>query len=122
MLSGVFDKFPDLKIILGHIGEGLPFLLWRVDFSFSRGFRPGTPNARIREIFTNNFLVTTSGNFLNPALLCTMMEIGIDRIIFSVDWPYVENKPGPRWMEGVPLSHEDKIKVLNGNAKKLLRL
>ena len=51
-----------------------------------------------------------------------MMEMGIDRILFSVDWPYVENKPGPEWMEGVPLSQEDKIKVLNGNAKKLLRL
>ncbi len=122
MLSGVFDKFPDLKIILGHMGEGLPFLLWRVDFSFSKGFRPDAPNARIREIFTNNFWVTTSGNFSSPALLCTMMEMGIDRILFSVDWPYVENKPGPEWMEGAPLSQKDKIKVLNGNAKKLLRL
>lgn len=122
MLSGVFDKFPDLKIILGHMGEGLPFLLWRVDFAFSPVMRPGGPDARIRHLFTNNFWVTTSGNFSNPALLCTMMEMGIDRILFAVDWPYVENKPGPEWMETVPLSAEDKEKILNGNAKRLLRL
>jgi 2,3-dihydroxybenzoate decarboxylase len=51
-----------------------------------------------------------------------MLEMGVDRILFSVDWPYVENGPGTKWMETVPLSAEDKEKILGGNAKRLLKL
>jgi 2,3-dihydroxybenzoate decarboxylase len=50
------------------------------------------------------------------------MEMGVDRILFSVDWPYVENSPGTDWMEGIPLSEEDRVKILNGNAKTLLKM
>jgi len=66
--------------------------------------------------------VTTSGNFSTPALLCSLMELGIDRVLFSVDWPYVENNKGVEWMAKVPLSQEDKDKIMFGNAKRLLRL
>ena len=75
-----------------------------------------------RDIFTKHFHITTSGNFSDSALLCTIMEMGADRIIFSVDWPYVENKPGTDWLETISVSPEDKQKILNGNAKKLLRM
>ena len=75
-----------------------------------------------RDIFCGHFYVTTSGNFSNPALLCCMMELGVDRILFSVDWPFVANPPAVRWMEGVPICDEDKVKILSGNAKRLLRL
>jgi predicted TIM-barrel fold metal-dependent hydrolase len=119
VLSGVFEKYPNLKIIIGHLGEGLPFLLWRIDMTFGRQGNRTTP---FRETFRRNFWITTSGNFSTPALLCSVMEMGVDRILFSVDYPYVPNPPGVRWMEHVPLSTEDREKILSGNARKLLKL
>jgi len=119
VLSGLFDAHPRLKIILGHLGETLPFLIWRINAALSR---PGHKQVGFRDVFCRNFYITTSGNFSNPALLCCMMEMGIDRILFSVDYPFVANVPGTRWMESVPLCDEDKAKVLSGNAKRLLRI
>jgi predicted TIM-barrel fold metal-dependent hydrolase len=120
VLSGVFDKHPKLKIILGHLGETLPFLVWRVDMALAR---PGASRqAGFRDVFCNNFWITTSGNFSNPALLCCVMEMGVDRILFSVDYPFVTNPPAVEWMKTVPLSDEDKVKILSGNATRLLRL
>ncbi|MDO8535329.1 MAG: amidohydrolase family protein [Xanthobacteraceae bacterium] len=119
VLSGLFDTHPKLKIILGHLGETLPFLLARIDESLSR---PGHKPVKFREVFSNHFWITTSGFFSDPALLCCVMEMGVDRILFSVDWPFVANTAGTRWMESVPLSDEDKVKILGGNAKRLLRM
>jgi 2,3-dihydroxybenzoate decarboxylase len=116
----VFDKHPNLKVMLGHFGETLPFLLWRIDMALRR---PGGKQVDFRGIFCKNFYVTTSGFFSNPALLCTMMEMGIDHILFAVDWPFVlENKPAVDWIAGAPISAEDKAKILSENAKRLLRM
>ncbi len=119
VLSGVFEKYPKLKIVLGHLGETLPFLVWRIDHTLAR---PGQKAMSFRDVFCKNFYVTTSGNFSNPALLCCVMELGIDRILFAVDWPFVSNQPGTRWMESVPLCDEDKAKILSGNAKRILKM
>jgi predicted TIM-barrel fold metal-dependent hydrolase len=120
VLSGVFDKYPDLKIVIGHLGETLPFLMWRIDQSLSR---PGAKRAlSFRDVFSSHFSITTSGNFSNPALLCCMQELGIDRILFAVDWPFVANPLGTEWMQTVPICDEDKVKILSGNAKRLLRM
>jgi predicted TIM-barrel fold metal-dependent hydrolase len=119
VLSGVFEKYPNLKIILGHLGEGLPFLLWRIDSALSR---PGNRSLNFRELFCKHFWITTSGFFSNPALLCCVQELGVDRIIFSVDYPYVMNKPAVDWIPHIPLCEEDKEKILHGNVEKLLKL
>src|SRR5262245_14261639 len=119
VLSGVFDAYPKLKVIMGHLGEALPFLVWRIDQALSR---PVNQGLAFRDVFREHFYVTTSGNFSTPALLCTMMELGVDRILFSVDWPFVANRLGTDWMRQVPLSREDKVKILGGNASRLLRL
>jgi predicted TIM-barrel fold metal-dependent hydrolase len=117
VLSGVFEKHPNLKCVLGHLGEGIPFLIARMDEALSRGSK-----IKFRETFSSHFSVTTSGFFSNPALLCTMQELGIDRIMFSIDWPFVKNTTGTEWLKTVPLCEEDKIKLLNGNAKRLLKI
>jgi predicted TIM-barrel fold metal-dependent hydrolase len=119
VLSGVFDAYPNLKIIIGHLGEGLPFYLWRISMGFERDGKGGKS---FREVFCEHFYVTTSGFFSDPALLCCMMELGIERIMFSVDYPFVDNAPGAKWTETLPISNEDKEKLLSGNARRLLKL
>jgi len=119
VLSGVFEAYPKLKIILGHLGESLPFSLWRINEALSRA---GNRSVPFRDLFCAHFYITTSGNFSNPALLCSVMEMGVDRILFSIDYPFVENPPGVKWMENVPLCTEDRHKILHGNAERLLKL
>jgi 2,3-dihydroxybenzoate decarboxylase len=119
VLSGAFDAYPDLKIILGHMGEGLPFLAWRMEMALNR---PGHSPIRFREAFNRNFWITTSGNFSTPALICSMLEMGVDRILYSVDWPFVPNMPGTRWMQELQISNDDRAKILSGNARRLLKM
>src|ERR1700676_845515 len=118
VLSGVFDAHPGLKVILGHLGEGLPFYLWRI----SHGLRASMSEKSFRDIFCEHFWITTSGFFSDPALVCCMMEIGIDRILFSIDYPFMDNPPGAKWLETLPICAEDREKLLNGNARRLLKL
>ena len=117
VLSGAFDAYPDLQVIIGHLGEGLPFLLWRIDDALGRD-----GDCRFREVFCRHVHVTTSGNFSDPAMICSMMELGVDRIMFSIDYPFASNLAGAGWMEGISLSPDDKRKVLAGNAERLLGL
>ena len=119
VLSGVLDAYPDVKLILGHMGEGLPFSLWRIDQALSR---EGNRKVSFREAFQRHFWITTSGNFSTPALMCSIAELGVDRILFSVDWPYVENDPGVEWMRGTPLAAGDRKKIFSDNARRLLRI
>ena len=119
IFGGLFDRFPRARIGLGHLGETLPFLLWRIDQALSR---PGAKPMSFRDVFSTHIYLTTSGNFSNPALLCCVQELGIDRIMFAVDWPFVANPLGTKWVDTIPLCDEDKIKLLSGNAKRLLRM
>jgi len=119
VLSGVLDEYPDVKIILGHLGETLPFLLWRIDMAVNR---PGNDGVAFRDAFCSHFYITTSGFFSDPALLCCIQEMGADRTLFAIDYPFVPNEPGPTWMERLMLNAEDKAKILHGNAEKLLGL
>jgi len=119
VLSGMFEAYPRLKIILGHLGEGLPFSLWRIDMVLGRQGNRSTP---FRDCFREHFWITTSGNFSTPALLCSVMEMGVDRILFSVDYPFVPNPPGAQWMREIPLGPEDRAKIYGGNARRLLKL
>ena len=119
VLSGAFEAYPRLKIVLGHLGESLPFSAWRINMALSRG--ADRPSA-FRDTFCEHFWITTSGNFSTPALMCCIMEMGVDRILFSVDWPFVPNTPGSKWMADLPLSLEDRTKILSGNAKRLLHM
>jgi predicted TIM-barrel fold metal-dependent hydrolase len=104
--------------ILGHLGETIPFTLARIDETLSRD----TPMKNFREVFGSHFYVTTSGFFSDPALQCCIEEMGIDRIMFSIDWPYASNTAGVQWMRNSQLDEADKRKILSGNAQRLLRI
>ena len=121
MLSGVFDKYPKLQIILGHMGEGLPFFLWRIDQSLARPGNAGAAKS-FRDVFSSHFYVTTSGFFSDAALQCCITELGIDRVMFSIDYPFVENPPGMDWINPLQMNAADKEKILSGNAKRLLKI
>ena len=118
VLSGVFDAYPQLKIILGHLGEGLPFLLWRIDMGFARGRRPLVPRRVLRA------LLRSPRRASSPIRRCcaACRRLGVDRIMFSVDYPFVANKPGTDWLPTIPLCAEDKAKIAGGNAVRLLKL
>ena len=94
-------------------------MLWRIDESINR---PGGSGVAFRDIFCKNFYITTSGFFSDTAILCCLQEMGVEHVLFSVDWPFVENIPGTDWMESISLSASDKELILNGNAKRILNL
>jgi predicted TIM-barrel fold metal-dependent hydrolase len=119
VLSGVFDAHPNLKIIIGHLGEGVPLLLWRINNAFTR---PGAKSIAFQDIFRKHFYVTTSGFFSDSALECSIKELSIDRILFSVDHPFEAQPPATAWLAKIPVSDADKIKIASGNVKRLLKM
>ncbi|HEV2663141.1 MAG TPA: amidohydrolase family protein [Ktedonobacteraceae bacterium] len=123
MASGLFDDCPQLSIILGHLGEGLPSSMWRVDHH-NGWMKLHTYPAResFRYYFERNFFLTTSGNFNTQALLDALLVIGADHLLFSVDWPFEDVSDATEWFAGVQLSHEDKQKIGRENALKLMKI
>jgi predicted TIM-barrel fold metal-dependent hydrolase len=124
MGSGLFDAHPRLQIILGHMGENLPFALWRVDNANAWiPDRLSYPAKRkIREYFRENFYVTTSGNFHTPALLNALLEVGAERIMFSTDWPFENIDHAADWFDACPISENDRQKIGRTNARRLFKL
>ena len=119
ILSGVFDKHPNLKILLGHFGEAIPFWMPRIHESLSRS---GGKKVDFAGIFRENFWITTSGFFSDTALRCCLEAIGPDRILFAVDWPYADNTKGVDWLKNFPLEDNVKAGIFSGNAETLLEL
>ena len=124
ILSGVFDRYPKLNVILGHLGEALPFTLPRVEHRL-RHQRPETHGKHKRppmDYLRENFYITTSGVFRTQALLDSMLEVGADRILFSVDYPYESMKELAPWFDICPISENDRLKIGRANAQKLFKL
>lgn len=122
MAAGVFDAFPRFTMILGHLGEGLPFWLHRLDDHTKGSLKRRGLKRSSTQYLRENVVITTSGNFYTPAFLCSVAALGIDNIIFSVDWPFESNKLGRQWLDQLPLSDADKEKVAHKNAERVLRL
>jgi gamma-resorcylate decarboxylase len=124
MACGLFDAYPRLQIVLGHLGENLPYAMWRVDNANAWiPNRHGWPaKKRIAEYFSANFYLTTSGNFRTQALMNAMLEIGADRIMFSTDWPFENIDHAANWFDNCAISENDRIKIGRTNARRLFRL
>jgi predicted TIM-barrel fold metal-dependent hydrolase len=125
MLSGLFDQYPNIQIILGHLGEGLPFLLPRLEHRLDKqreGVGLGTAKRKVSHYFNDNFYITTSGHFHTRTLFNTISEIGVDRVMFSADFPYETMEEAASWFDSSLLSHNDSVKIGRDNARRLFRL
>ena len=121
MGSGLFDEYPRLKVILGHLGEGLPFGIWRVDHRIARTSVRPKAKLPIAHYLRENFYITTSGAFRTPALIDTIAEVGSDRVLYSVDYPYEDMGEAAEWFDNAPISEPDRLKIACGNARQLFR-
>ena len=120
--SGLFDAYPKLTIILGHLGEGLPFNLYRIDERIAWSPLGYPAKKKISEYFSENFYITTAGNFRAQALTNCIAELGADRILFSTDYPFEEMTEAATWFDTTPISETDRRKIASENARKLFRL
>ena len=123
MGSGLFDDYPKLKVILGHLGEGLPCGIWRIDNRVSRTLG-AKPRARlpIGHYLRENFYITTSGNFHTPTLTEVMTEVGADRILYSVDYPFEDVAIASDWFDHAAISDADRTRIARSNAERLFRI
>ncbi len=119
-VAGIMDRYPRLNWIIGHMGEGLPAMLARCEHQFSTDLshlqRP------LSETITDRVHVTSAGFFTNPPFVAALATFGIDRLMFSVDYPYASNEDGRTFLSNLPLSPEDLAKFAHGNADRLLKL
>ena len=119
IVSGLFDEFPALKIIVGHLGEAAPYLMWRTNYLVQE--RMPMPRS-FADYYREHFWLTTSGAFSDAALTCSIAEMGVERILFSVDWPFMNNATGRQWMDAAPVSDQDRTLIFGVNARRLLKI
>ncbi len=126
MLAGVFDRFPALQVILGHMGEALPFMIARASGVLGGGSALGRVGTHMEDsvatYFQRNFHLTTSGFFTDPTLRCALDVIGEDRVMFSVDHPFADSRVATRWLADTPVADGVREKIAHANADRLLKL
>lgn len=126
ILAGVFDRFPALQMIIGHMGEVIPFMLTRIDETLGGGTALDPPKTRtelsVKEYFDRNFHITTSGIFADPPLRCAIDTLGADKILFAVDHPFSDGARARRFIDQAPISDEERAEITHANAERLLGL
>ena len=120
IFGGVFARFPKAKLMLGHMGETLPYLLWRLD-KRAQAFTEGAA-IKPSEIFRRNIAITTAGTFSDEPLDCALKALGEDAIMFSVDHPFEDMKEASTWLDAAPISDAVRETISSGNAKRILKL
>ena len=113
-----FDEFPRLQVIVGHMGEGLPFMLGRATDGIADVGLPRTLTDYVRD----NLYFTTSGFVTAPPLLCLLAVVNTDRIMFAADYPYGDVRRAREFLDNAPLGPVDRRKIAHGNAERLLKL
>ena len=122
--SGLFDECPNLKVVLGHLGEGIPVQLWRIDGRNGWMNAPHNYPAKhgVAHYFRKHFYLTTSGNFHTPSLVNAVTEMGADHVMFSVDWPFEDVGQGCDWFDKAEIGEAERAKIGRDNAVKLFKL
>ncbi|MCY4503648.1 MAG: amidohydrolase family protein [Alphaproteobacteria bacterium] len=119
IVGGVFDRFPSLQIVVGHMGEGLPFWYWRVGEDLAR-IAKDRLRKPVQQYFHDNLWITTSAFFRDELLNLALATMGEDRIMFSVDYPMASARAGADWIRTVDLPRVVKEKIAHRNARRLL--
>ena len=124
MFSGLFDRYPDLTVILGHMGETLPYFSWRIDIRYTVYAETSRVRLKMKptDYFKRNLAITTTGVCSDAALQCALSELGEERVMFSVDYPYEDPNTASKWIEAAPLSVATRELVCHKNAERILRL
>ncbi len=121
MGCGLFDEHPKLQIVIGHLGERIPYDLWRLDHRLSKV--PNRPAKRsMADYFRNNFHISTSGHFCTQSLVHALLTIGADRVLFAVDYPFEDHMQACAWFDVAEISEADRLKIGRTNAQKLFAL
>jgi gamma-resorcylate decarboxylase len=120
--SGLFDDYPTLKIVLGHLGENIPYGLWRIDARMRFSPRGYTGKRPLGEYFLKHFYITTSGNFCDPSFRCALEVMGDDRLMFSADYPFEKMEDAATWFDNTELTDSQRLKIGRTNALKLFNL
>ena len=120
--SGLFDEHPRLKVVIGHLGEGLPFSIWRFEHRNLVDPRGLNLKKKASLYFYANFYVTTSGNYRTQALINTILEMGADHILYATDYPFESMVEAEEWFRAIDISLDDQIKIGRLNTVKLFRL
>jgi predicted TIM-barrel fold metal-dependent hydrolase len=120
--GGVFDRHPEAKLVIGHLGEMLPFFAWRIQRGFEYNPYSQRTRKRLQDYLSDNIWITTSGNFSDQALITSLLTVGADHILFAADYPYEMETDGARWIETAPISENDRRKICYGNAATLFGL
>lgn len=120
--NGVFDRFPGAQLVLGHNGEHIVYDMWRIDNRIAHRPRGCPMKKSVRDYFRTNVHVTTSGQFSDPGLRHAISEIGADRIMFAIDYPYEDNEAGSSWFSATQLTDEERAAIGRDNAIKLFKL
>ena len=120
--SGLFDEFPRLKMVMGHLGERIPYDMWRIDNLMRKAPHKIPAKKPPGDYFRENFYLTTSGHFHDPSFHCALAEMGVDRVMFSIDYPFEETEAGATWFDNTPLSDADRLKIGRTNAIELFGL
>ena len=122
LASGLFDEFPNIQLVVGHMGERIPFDLWRLDHRIRKSPQGIPAKKSMTDYWLSNVHVTTSGHFYTPALDFTIQEMGIDRVLFSVDYPFETTDDAVGWFDNAELSDADRLQIGRTNAIKLFKL
>lgn len=122
ILSGLFDRYPKVNIVLGHLGEMLPFALYRAEQRLNAPGSTLSLQKPVTRYLQDNFFISTSGNFRTQALVNCLLEIGADRILFAVDYPYESTEKACKWFDHCAISEADREKIGRRNANRLFKL
>jgi uncharacterized protein len=122
IVARIFDRLPDLQVIIGHMGEMIPVMLDRVDELLTPAARNEGLRRSVADAFHSNFWVTTSGMFSVAPFLLLLQSVGADRIMFSVDYPFSSNRRGREFLDALEIAPGDKEKISHLNAERLLNL
>ena len=122
IMKNIFERHPEAKVILGHMGENLPFYLWRLDSRFEITRYRSNLSAKPSDIFKKHFYITTSGVCDDAALKCSIDSIGANRIMFATDYPYEDIDFASRWIEAANIDDKAKAQICYSNAERILKL